>query len=215
MKKILFVLTALIAVSCNDKEQFTPAGSDALFSYTFAYDSTLASQTTNQKEVYHISGSTVKLSLLDISKDGKAVFALVPSANRLDCSIAQLSGEYASLESVNLANIDALEYADFALVNTGSLLAQETDPDTEITVTEWGSEAHPVYILHCSADDSDSNHIGFAFRVISVSQVETVDPYGEEVPPTRPFDDVTYKATTDNEVYLEVEYKAFNKFGWL
>lgn len=222
MKKLLFILTALAVAGCTDKGHFEPAGSDALFSYTFAYDSTLgSSQTTNTKELYRVDGSYVKLSLeqaADANKNLLDYFAFMPEANRAECFMAQLDGDYASLDEVKLSTVLGLDYDDYCEVETGDVVDEQTtdgENGGKITVTEYESEAHPVYIVLCYENEDDDDYVGFAVRVVSVSKIITSDTHGIEVPPTSPFGDVTYKTSYGYEVYVETEYKAFNKKGWL
>lgn len=216
MKKLLFILTALVAVGCSKNENFTPAGKNALFSYTFSYDSTLGSQTTNTKEVYHISGKTLSLTVNQV-KDEKSkelidMFLLYPESKTLDYMIAELDGEYASITSIDLSTVGMLDYDETVVVDTGVEVSSNTS-ETGVTTTTYASEAHPAYIVLCPQGDDD--YIGFAVRVVSVKKVVTVDPEGTVVPPSTPFGDPTYTESTDYQVYVEAEYKAFNKSGWL
>ncbi len=219
MKKLLFILAAVVlAAGCSDKDEYSPAetSTPTFTSMTYSTALDVDRQTTNRKEIYHINGNYIKLSIEYIESDDyytlradKWTAAGDKASDKiLDCEIAQLEGEYASVTSVNLKNVidnDELDFQPSAILPEAEVQDEEKD-------NVWTSESHPAYVVRF-VDPASGLNIHFLVHVYMITKTKSVEE--EVIPSDEPFGEDKVEEVTYYSLKADLSYKAFNSHGWI
>lgn len=97
MKKLLIIaVAALVAVSCTDKDQFTPAQEFTPQYVSLSYDtaSTLASNASNRCKIYNVGGKYIKFSVV-ADDESKGTFCVTAGWVGDDSDDNQLAADIA------------------------------------------------------------------------------------------------------------------------
>lgn len=219
MKKILFALSlALLAVGCNDKDEFKPTKGSNPLNVSLTYDNakTFSSNTLNRSLVYDVNGEQIKISVLADDKDNFYISAAAldekADTQLLDCQIAELVDEVSNVGQIDIASIpdDGAFVGQALLPEATELQDKKEEDDPNI----WNAVETKGYIVRYVSDDGNKE-LYFAVVVNTLAMTETVTETTVDIPfeggesESVTFTEKTYSVTAN------ISHKAFNRNGWI